>query len=72
MEMDRRNFLKGAGVTAVGAMAAATLGACAPSADAGKKDASAPVSADGEEYLTAATMQKKWSFEIPPEPTRCV
>ncbi len=32
--MDRRNFLKGAGVTAVGAMAAATLGACAPSADA--------------------------------------
>ena len=68
MEMDRRNFLKGAGVTAVGAMAAATLGACAPSADAGKKDASAPVSADGEEYLTAETMKKKWSFEIPPEP----
>lgn len=66
MELDRRNFLKGAAITAVGAVGVTALGGCAPS-NASDKDAAAQ-GADGEAYNTAETMQRKWSFEIPPEP----
>ncbi|BAK45872.1 FAD-binding protein [Eggerthella sp. YY7918] len=69
MELDRRNFLKGAALTAVGAVGATALAGCAPTskedADAAKQSAGTP---DGEAYNTAAAAQRKWSFEIPPEP----
>ena len=69
MELDRRNFLKGAAVTAVGAMGAATLAACSPANKADKDAEAASAGApDGESYNTAATAQRKWAFEIPPEP----
>ncbi len=66
MELDRRNFLKGAAITAVGAVGATALAGCAPSSADEQKTAAQ--SADGEAYNTAETMQRKWSFEIPPEP----
>lgn len=69
MQLDRRNFLKGAAVTAVGAAAAATLGACAPAAkDSTKNSATAGGKAGEGEYLTAETIKRQWAFEIPPTP----
>lgn len=69
MQLDRRNFLKGAAATAVGAMGAVTLASCAPTSKAEKDaaDANAGVP-EGEAYNTAATAQRQWSFEIPPDP----
>lgn len=67
MELDRRNFLKGAAVTAVGAMGAATLAGCSPSSKQDQEAASSAV-AEGEQYNTAETAKRQWSFEIPPEP----
>ena len=66
MELDRRNFLKGAAITAVGAVGATALAGCAPTN--ASEQGSAAQGADGEAYNTAETMQRKWSFEIPPEP----
>ncbi|MEF9841411.1 MAG: twin-arginine translocation signal domain-containing protein, partial [Raoultibacter sp.] len=57
MELNRRNFLKGAAVSAVGAAAAVTLGACSPAAK-GSGSQSAGKSG-GDEYLTAETMKRK-------------
>lgn len=69
MELDRRNFLKGAAVTAVGAVGAATLAACSPASKADKDAEAANAGApEGESYNTAATAQRKWAFEIPPAP----
>ncbi len=46
MELDRRNFLKGAALTAVGAVGATALAGCAPTskedADAAKQSAGTP------------------------------
>ena len=64
MELNRRSFLKGAAMTAVGAVGATALAGCAPSNASDQGTATA----DGEAYNTAETMQRKWSFEIPPEP----
>ncbi|OUO91119.1 3-oxosteroid 1-dehydrogenase [Gordonibacter sp. An230] len=66
MELNRRDFLKGAGALgALGAMG--TLASCAPAssktAAGGAGEGSA---ADGA--LTAQSATQKWSFEIPPEP----
>ena len=66
MELDRRNFLKGAAITAVGAVGATAFAGCAPTN--ASEQGSAAQGADGEAYNTAETMQRKWSFEIPPEP----
>ena len=62
MELNRRSFLKGAAMTAVGAVGATALAGCAPSNASDQGTATA----DGEAYNTAETMQRKWSFEIPP------
>ena len=64
MELNRRSFLKGAAMTAVGAVGATALAGCAPSNASDQGTATA----GGEAYNTAETMQRKWSFEIPPEP----
>ena len=66
MELDRRNFLKGAAITAVGAVGATALAGSAPTN--ASEQGSAAQGADGESYHAAQTMQRKWSFEIPPEP----
>lgn len=74
MELNRRNFLKGAAVTAAGAIAATTLGACASETQAAEKTgstdsgASANTASAGSEYNTAETSQRKWAFEIAPDP----
>ncbi|WP_418831051.1 twin-arginine translocation signal domain-containing protein [Paraeggerthella sp.] len=69
MDLDRRNFLKGAAVTAVGAVGAATLAACSPASKADKDAEAANAGVpEGESYNTAATAQRKWAFEIPPAP----
>lgn len=64
---DRRNFLKGAAFTAAGAAMAATLGGCAPKSESSGSDGKGG-SASDEGYNTAATMDRQWSFMIPPEP----
>lgn len=64
---NRRNFLKGAAVTAAGAAVAATLGGCAPKGGTQDSGSGGASSAD-EGYNTAATMDRQWSFMIPPEP----
>ena len=70
MELNRRDFLKGAVVT--GALAAGgALAGCAPAAKEGNAaNGTAAVPAEGaaSEYLTAASATQKWAFEIPPEP----
>lgn len=66
IKVNRRNFLKGAGIAAAGMAAAAALGGCAPQQNA-SSGGSAGTDAAGE-YNTAATMDRKWSFMIAPEP----
>ena len=71
IKVNRRNFLKGAGVLAAGAAAAAALGGCSPSSNSSEGTAS--TSAEGAaaasgEYNTAETMQRQWSFMVAPEP----
>ena len=70
MELNRRDFLKGA--VATGALAAGgALAGCAPAAKEGNAaNGTAAVPAEGaaSEYLTAASATQKWAFEIPPEP----
>lgn len=70
MELNRRDFLKGAVVT--GALAAGgALAGCAPAAKEGNAangTAAAPAEGAASEYLTAASATQKWAFEIPPEP----
>lgn len=72
MEMNRRDFLKGAGaVGALGAMGAAgTLAGCAPSSSGTGMGAGAGASGSSDSSgLTAkAVADGRWSFEIPPEP----
>ncbi|HJF65655.1 MAG TPA: FAD-dependent oxidoreductase [Slackia equolifaciens] len=69
IKVNRRNFLKGAGVLAAGAAAAAALGGCSPSSSSseGASTSEGAASASGE-YNTAATMERQWSFMVPPEP----
>ena len=62
----RRDFLKGTALAAVGAAAAMSLGGCAPSSAEDAKSSGA-ASAVGE-YNTTETMQRQWSFMIPPDP----
>lgn len=66
MELNRRDFLKGAGALgALGAMG--TLASCAPASPKTAADgASEGSTADGA--LTAQSATQKWNFEIPPEP----
>lgn len=66
MELNRRDFLKGALATGALAASGAALTACSPSSNAGE---SASSGAASTEAMTAETYQDvKWSFEIPPEP----
>ena len=53
-------------MTAVGAVGVTALAGCSPSS--ASEQNSAAQGAEGEAYNTAETMQRKWSFEIPPEP----
>lgn len=65
--MDRRGFLKGAGVAGAAAVAAGTIGlaGCAPK----EPGALSGTGGDGELILDAEKFTNaKWSFEIPPEP----
>lgn len=64
--MDRRSFLKGAGVAGAAAVAAGTLGlaGCAP-----KEPGELSSTGEGELILDAEKFTNaKWNFEIPPEP----
>lgn len=67
MDMNRRNFLKGVALTAVGAVGATTLAACAPTASSDKQDEVLSATG-GDQYNTAATAQRPWAFEIAPDP----
>ena len=67
MELNRRDFLKGALATSALAASGAALAGCAPAQGAGS--ASSSDAKDQGELLTANNYQeRKWSFEIPPEP----
>ena len=64
--MDRRSFLKGAGMAGAAAMAAGTLGlsGCAP-----KGQGELSSTGEGELILDAEKFTNaKWNFENPPEP----
>ena len=67
MELNRRDFLKGAGaVVALGALGTVGLVGCAPASTSGE-DSKATTS--DTSALNAETVSKtQWSFEIPPEP----
>ena len=66
MELNRRDFLKGALATGALAASGAALTACSPSNSAGEGSSSGAASTG---TMTAETYQDvKWSFEIPPEP----
>ena len=66
MELNRRDFLKGALATGALAASGAALTACSPSNSAGEGASSGAASTG---TMTAETYQDvKWSFEIPPEP----
>lgn len=69
MELNRRDFLKGAGaVGAVGAMGALGLTACSPSGESAETG-NANASTNSETTMTAQELDKAtWSFEVPPEP----
>lgn len=65
--MNRRNFLKGAAVAAAGVVAAGSVVGCSQPAT----QEEAPAAADAgnaAEVNTAETMQRQWSFMVPPEP----
>lgn len=65
--MDRRSFLKGAGVAGAAAVAAGTIGlaGCAPK----EPGALSGTGGDGELILDAEKFTNaKWNFEIPPAP----
>jgi succinate dehydrogenase/fumarate reductase flavoprotein subunit len=68
MELNRRDFLKGAAVTGAVAVTAG-LGACAPAAEKAPTAAgTTPTPAPSGDYLTAQSVSQKWAFEIPPDP----
>jgi succinate dehydrogenase/fumarate reductase flavoprotein subunit len=63
--LSRRQFLTSA--AGVGALAAVgSLAGCAPSAPAA--DGGAPSATPASDTLTAASLDQKWSFEVPPAP----
>ncbi len=75
MELNRRQFLKGAVATGAIAAAGAGLAACAPSGGSSSAASTTPSNtssgstASTETVLTADTYANmKWSFMIPPEP----
>ena len=69
MELNRRDFLKGALATGALAATGSALAACSPSGGAASGAASAGSAAGASDVLTADSYQQmKWSFEIPPEP----
>lgn len=71
MELNRRDFLKGASaVGALGALGAmGTLAGCAPAAPGEGSSSAGAESAGSPSALNAETVAgKQWSFEIPPEP----
>lgn len=70
-KLDRRDFLKGAAVSAAGIGVASMLGACTPQQSGGDEpEATAPATSttDGDLILNAELADSKWSFEIPPDP----
>ena len=66
MELDRRNFVTGAAAT-IGAAALAGGAATALAAESSAK-ADAATTAPAGDYNTAATAERKWAFEIAPDP----
>lgn len=70
MELDRRDFLKGAGaVGALGAMGAAgALAGCAPSSGKNGTGGGTSGSTDSSGLTAKTVADGQWSFEIPPEP----
>jgi succinate dehydrogenase/fumarate reductase flavoprotein subunit len=70
--MDRRRFLKGAAVGAIGLAAAGVAAGCTNgnSNPSLSENGNEPGTANGTGtgYLTAETATGKWAFEIPPEP----
>jgi succinate dehydrogenase/fumarate reductase flavoprotein subunit len=64
--IDRRLFLKGAAVGALGIVASGTIAGCAEN---GTPASAAASSAEaGASHITAEQATKKWAFEIPPDP----
>ena len=67
-ELNRRSFLKGAGITAAGIAAASALAACAKDPEpAGDAPAAADTDATASTGAAVNTGEQKWAFEIAPE-----
>lgn len=69
-ELGRRDFLKGAAVTVAGVTTLGALGACrnaGGTASQGNTSAKTPAGTTAD-YNTTAQYQKKWAFEIAPDP----
>ncbi len=65
MGINRREFLQGAAVGALGLAAVGNVTGCSSENTSAKEDA---VKDTANSYLTTETATKKWAFEIPPEP----
>ena len=71
MELNRRDFLKGALATGALAAGGAALAGCAPSGGSGSAGGSGDAKgkgASGDAITAESYKNMKWSFEIPPEP----
>jgi len=65
MNFDRRDFLKGALATGAIAAGGAALAGCAPTQQGASSSGG---SSSSGEYMTAELANRKWAFELPPEP----
>lgn len=68
MQIDRRDFLKGALLTGTLAAGGAALAGCSPSSAEPAINAAGENQGGAAEYMNAEMAAKKWEFEIPPEP----
>ncbi len=67
-KMNRRNFLKGAAVSAAGATAAVALAACSAPASTATADSGSAASGAGVATGGVNSASQKWAFEIAPDP----
>ncbi|MDR2454947.1 MAG: FAD-dependent oxidoreductase [Bifidobacteriaceae bacterium] len=68
---DRRSFLKGAALVGAGVAVTGLAAACTPSSTGDDETSPSPTTggeAPSSDIMTPEDLQKKWAFEIPPDP----
>lgn len=70
MELNRRDFLKGALATGALAASGVALAGCAPNKSASAEGGAGAAGGSGDALTAESYSNMKWSFEIPPEPVK--